>query len=422
MSSEAAPGRVPARGTARFGFVPSNGSQVGKFVPLMDALRDRGDEVVLLDVDAAHAPAYAARASIASSGYPRETLHPGRFDPRLHWLRQALRRRAIETAFEELLGRSRAEVVVLGFDSFVPGRAFVRVARRCGLPTVLIPDGLVVPANPRYRPGVWARFRDGLTDRLQGTLGIGGPRGRSGVDRILVMNAMGREAFVAMGAALESIVVVGSPEYDALAARLGDGDAEGDEDTIRARLGLNRRPVILFVHQDLHGSERAVVRTLVEAARRVGAVVMVKLHPRGTERAAAWRHWAAGEGIAAEEAVFVDAHCTSIEAVRLAAVCVTAYSTVCLEAFVCRRPVVLVQYANVPYALPYGARYGAALDAGSPEALATAVRAVLTDPGTRARLEAGRVRAVEGELAGLDGRSVQRMLAAIDALPRRRVS
>lgn len=422
MTFDEAPGRFAKspRRPVRFGFVPSNSSHVGKFLPLMEALRDRGDEVVLLDVDGAHREAYAARPQIASSGYPSVALDPGRFDPRLHWLRQAVRRRSIERAFEAVLLQSGAQALVFGFDSFVPGRAFVRTARRRGLPTVLLPDGLVVPSNPRYRPRRGAAIRDCLAEFIQEVLGAGGPRGRSGVDAILVMNAMGRDALEATGAPKDSIHVVGSPEYDSLAARLRLTDDAHEAEAVRARLGLDRRPVILFAHQSLDGWERVIVRTLVDAARSAGAIVLTKLHPRGTERADDWRRWAEGEGIAPGEAVFFDTQCTSIEALGVAAVCVTAYSTVCLEAFVCRRPVVLVQYANVPYALPYGARYGAALDAGSPEDLVAGVHAALADPDARARLEAGRSRAIDGEMGGLDGRSVERMLGVIDGLLARR--
>jgi glycosyltransferase involved in cell wall biosynthesis len=408
------------RPVTRFGFVPSNSSQVGKFRPLMDALRSRGDEVVLLDVDTAYGAAFAARAQIEASGYPSEALAPVPLDPDAHWLRQALRRSAIERAFDDLLVRSAVDVLVFGYDSFAVARAFVRVGKQHDLPTVLIPDGLVVPPNPRYRRNPFAALRDGVVETLLRALGAGSGRGRSGVDAVLVMNSMGREALVAGGVPPETIHVVGSPEYEALAARVRSVDDAGEAEAVRARLGLDRRPVILFAHQDLHGNERGVVRTLVEAGRRAGAVVLVKLHPRASARAADWILWAEREGIGQADAVFVGAQCTSIEAVRVAALCVTAYSTVCLEAFVCGRPVVILQYANVPYALPYAARYGAVVDAGSPAELIREIIAVLRDPGVRARLEAGRPRAIAGELGGLDGGSVERMLQAIDALRARR--
>ncbi|HEV8201422.1 MAG TPA: hypothetical protein VGS03_15505 [Candidatus Polarisedimenticolia bacterium] len=404
------------RPATRFGFVPSNSSHVGKFRPLMDALRGRGDEVLLLDVDAANGAAFAARPQIGSSGYPSEALAPVPVDPDAHWLLQALHRGAIERAFDELVNRSCVDVLVFGYDSFAVARAFVRVGKRHELPTVLIPDGLVVPANPRYRRNPAAALRDGVVELLLRGLGAGSVRGRSGVDAILVMNSMGREALVAGGVPPETIHVVGSPEYEALAARVRSMNDAGEGEAVRARLGLDRRPVILFAHQDLHGIERGVVRTLVDAGRRVGAVVLVKLHPRASDRAADWILWAEREKIGPRDAVFVGAQCTSIEAVRVASVCVTAYSTVCLEAFVCGRPVVIVQYANVPYALPYAARYGAVLDAHSPAELVAGTIAVLRDPGVRDRLEAGRPRAIAGELGGLDGGSVDRMLQAIDAV------
>jgi hypothetical protein len=396
-------------------FVPSNSSHVGKFRVLMDALKERGDDVRLLDVDAAHPGALAARPQIQATGYPAESLPAGGYDPNAHWTHQMMQRGQVERAFATVLERIRADAILFGFDSFVSGRAFVRVARARGIPTLLIPDGLVVPPNPRFRQATWEGARDGFVEITQRWFRAGGPRGLSGVDGILVINAMGREVMIGQGVPADAIHVVGSPEYDDLAARLRTADAIADPEEVRRRLGLaGHGPVILFAHQTLDGSERSLVRTMVAAARRCGAVVLTKFHPRGGEKPEEWRSWAAQEGMGPGEAVFAASECTSIEALSVASACVTAYSTVSLEAFVCARPLVLIHYANVPYALPYGTRYGAALDAHSPRELEDALVAAVTDETVRRRLEAGRIKAIEGELGGLDGKSIERMMAAID--------
>jgi hypothetical protein len=398
-------------------FVPSSSSHVGKFRPLMDAMRDRGDDVRLLDVDAAHPKVLAAREQIEAAGYPFEVLPAGGYDPDAHWLWQSMQRRHIEEAFARVLEGNRPEVIVLGYDSFVSGRAFVRVARQRGITTVLIPDGLVVAPNPRFRQAAWERARDVLAWFLQRALRAGGPRGLSGVDGILVINAMGRDVLAGLGVPTTSIHVVGSPEYDALAARLGSGADLVARRALRSRLRLSEgRAVVLFAHQTLDGREAALIRTMLRGTRRCGAVLLTKLHPRGHERPETWRAWAEREGIGEDEAVFVHSECTSIEALGIAAACVTAYSTVSLEAFICRCPLVLVQYANVPFALPYGSLYDAALDVENPEQLECAIVAAVRDDEVRRRLEAGSRRAIAGELGGLDGRSVERSMAAIAAM------
>ena len=399
----------------RMAFVPSNSSQMGKFGTIMEALRARGDDVRAINVDAAYEPVFAAATQIESSGFPFERLPDSRFDPNGHWLRQIAQKPHLERAFASVLERIEPDVLVFGNDSFVSGRTFVRAARRRGIATVLIPDGLVVPPNTRHRMSAWGTMRDGMAQFIRRLFHAGGPRGLSGVDGILLINSMGRDVLARQGVAPRRIHVVGSPEYDRLAQTWRrEGDAEEDRD-LRRRLGIPQgRPVILLAHQPLDGRERALIGTIVSAARLHEAVVLTKFHPRGREDPASWRSWAAREGMSAAETHFVVAECTSIEAVRLASVCVTAYSTVSLEALVCGVPLVLVQYLNTPFALAYGREYGAALEAGSPRELVEAITAILTSEATRARLATGRVAAIHGELHDLDGKSVERTMDAID--------
>jgi len=397
-------------------FVPSNSSHVGKFRLLMQALRGRGDDVRLIDVDAALPATLAARSQIEAAGFPHERMPASRFDPDAHWLRQIAQRRHLERSFTSVLERIQADVLVFGFDSFVSGRTFVRVAKAMGFATILIPDGLVVPGNDRYDPGFLAAARDALADAWQRAFRAGGARGLSGVDGILVMNPMGRDTLIGLGVPAANIHVVGSPEYDDLAARLRAAVDRDVVQIVRHRLGLSgERPVILFAHQVLDGTEREMIRAMVMGVRRCGAVLLVKFHPRGRQRPEEWRAWADQEGFGSDDLRFASSECTSIEALLVSSACVTAYSTVALEAFVCDRPLVLIHFANVPYDLPYGRKYGAAIDAHSPRELEAALVAVLTDTETRRTLHAGRERAMDGELGGLDGRSAVRMIAAIDA-------
>lgn len=399
----------------RIWFVPSNGSHLGKFRPLMDALRDRGDDVGLLDVDAAHPAILAARPQIEASGYKHVSLPTSAYDPDAHWLRQAAQRAHLERAFSGLLDGIQADALIFGYDSFVSGRTFIRVARARRIATVLIPDGLVVAANESYRRPALVRAKHLIGDTLQQRLQAGGRRGLSGVDRILVINAMGRNVLVGHGVPADVVAVVGSPEYDALAARRAAGREPRSASRLRRRLGLpEERPVVFFAHQTLDGTDRSLVRAMLRGTRRCGAVLLTKLHPRGEEKPETWRSWAGSEGIPPSEAAFVGGECSTIEALEMSAACITAYSTVSLEAFICGCPLVLIQYVNVPYALPYGRLYGAALDARGPEELERHIVAVVQDAEVRSRLEEGRRKALLGELGGLDGKSVERSIAAIE--------
>jgi hypothetical protein len=141
--------------------------------------------------------------------------------------------------------------------------------------------------------------------------------------------------------------------------------------------------------------------------------LLVKLHPRGDQFPQNWRDWAQREHISPQEAVFVREGCTTVEILQASAACVTAFSTVALEAFVCNCPLVLIQYLDVEFSLPYGRQYGAALDANSPGELADAIVTAVSDEPTRRKLARGRQLAIQGELLGLDGQSSRRIVDAI---------
>jgi hypothetical protein len=109
-----------------------------------------------------------------------------------------------------------------------------------------------------------------------------------------------------------------------------------------------------------------------------------------------------------------------VEAVRLCTVCVTIYSTVAMEALVFRKPLILIQYVNVPYLLPYGQHYGAALEVESPKALEQAIVSLLTDEDAKQRLARGLDVAIEKELLGLNGQSAERMVSELIGLIEKR--
>jgi hypothetical protein len=398
----------------RIWFVPTNTSHVGKFSGLMVALREAGAQVGFLCVDSVLPPGMRALPQVRKSGFPFEQLPATAVNAHAHWLLQVVQRPRLERALKGVLATIRADAIILGFDGDLIGRSMATTARRAGIPIVLIPDGLVVPENPRYRPSLFLRIKRSVRTGLRALLRAGGVRGTSGVNLVLVMNEMGRDTMIGQGVAPDRICAVGSPEYDFLAAAMRDFRADEAIAAIRTRLGIDaQRPVVFFAHQTLDGGERVLIRTIIETARMNGAVALIKFHPRSRESPSDWVTWAARCGFGKQEAVFVREECTSVEAVQACSVCVTVYSTIALEAMICGRPLVLVQYANVPYALPYGERYGAAMDAQSPGELQEAVQRILNRPEVGAQLVRRAREAVAVELCGLDERSQVRMVDAI---------
>jgi glycosyltransferase involved in cell wall biosynthesis len=406
-------------------FAPNNTSHIPKNRAFLDALAGRGERVHLLCIDSLHLDYYAARPQILQSGLPYEELQAGGFDRRAHWLRQAFQRRALARAIQRQLGPLPMDALVVCYDGWVADGTLVQVVRGMGVPVVLIPDGLVLPPNPRFSAGVVQDFKEVVKRWTRRVLGIVGDRGTSGVDLILVMNETGRQEFIRLGVSPERVVTTGSAEYDALARQVRSAGGVQEVREVRERLGLPAdRPIVLFAHQGVvYGTEtaRQLVQDIAAAARSCGAALLVKFHPRSTEYPDAWRQWAAAAGLAGEDLVFVREECTSIEAARLCAVCATAFSTVALEALVCGKPLVLINYLNVPIRLDYGRRYGGAIEAPSPGQLADAIVSVVTDAAVRDRLRRGAERVIQAELGGLDGRSAERMVQAVSGLLERRM-
>jgi hypothetical protein len=246
------------------------------------------------------------------------------------------------------------------------------------------------------------------------TLGVGGVRGTGGVDLILAVDSMSRTAFLDQGVKGARVEAVGSPEFDDLAVALRRPLPPQEEQALRDRLGLAPgRPVVFFVHQDVLDSHtgldlRRFIRDVLPAIRTIGGTFMMKFHPRSPQRPEVWRRWAAAEHISPAEVVFLRDECTTQEASRLCAVCVVCYSTVAYEALLCGKPLVLIHYFRLPHELPFGRRYGAAMDVDHASQLVPAIVQAATDAVLRERLSRGAAEALRQELFGPDGRSADR--------------
>jgi hypothetical protein len=148
---------------------------------------------------------------------------------------------------------------------------------------------------------------------------------------------------------------------------------------------------------------------MVAGLRRCDGTLLVKFHPSSGEDVTEWQGWARKEGFTPEEVVFALEGLLAPEAVRVCHACVTAYSTVALEAMLSRKPVILMQYLPVPHFIQWGETYGAACDVFSHEELERAVFEVMSDPDVCRRLLDNAEVCLQREFGGLDGNSTQRM-------------
>jgi len=401
-------------------FVPSNSRHLGKFRVLLDAMIERGVQVQVLCVDSALRKRDACLHQIEAAGYDHVVLPANDFNPDNHLFWHWFQVEPLYKAVQKALTGHEIDVLLVGGDTGVSGRTVVQAARGLGIPTTLLVDGIVLPPNRRYWPGLVNGLRDRFRVLLRSLMHVCGVRGKAGTDLVLLMNATGRDVLAADGVRPWRLRVVGSTEYDRLAADIREGKANIDERELRARLGIpGDKPVVFFAHHPIgldDAGRRLLVRQVVAGGRRAEACVLVKFHPRSPEDPDAWRRWADAEGMGADDVVFAKSECTSIEAIMLCSALVTMYSTVVLEAMVAGRPLVLVQYLSTRYVLNYGSRYGAALDAKSPEGLQEAIFRAVRDEETRERLLRNAEKVLEREMFGMDGRSVERAIAEITAL------
>ena len=401
-------------------FVPSNSSHTKKNRLLLDRLHAAGCQVCILCLDDVQDGIHSTREQAAATGYPVVDFPRGGFRPCRHWLGEALQRHGLARTARALVKSHSVDVMVFGADTAVVSRTIGRVARECGVFTVLIMDGLVLPSNPACGQGLVSAARRAAGAAVQRLLYHGGPSGTSGADLVLAMSETARQVLIGRGVPPERVRVVGSPEYDELARRAQQEDFLAAGQRVRQRLGIDpRRAVLFFAHQDTMPLEaqRQLVLDMVQAARPCGAAVLVKFHPRGDQWPAEWQPWAAAQGLAPADVVFTRDECTSIEAVQACQACVTVFSTVSLEAMICGKPLVVVQYADAPEMLTYADQYGAAMDARSAVELKAAIVAVLTRPQERQRLLGNAQTALQHELCGPDGKSADRIVGAILQAP-----
>ncbi len=384
----------------------------------MDAMAAE-HKVHLLCIDDVQSSLLAARKTIVETGYPLRQLSVPGFRTDARFLRQLPYRRAIRRAIRVFLASEPIDVLVFGSDVSMVTRMLISQARSANIPSVLIPDGLVLPPNPDYRPPLSLNLRNELKTWVCRKVGLEGLRGESGVEMVLLYNDSARQAFIDRGIAPARVRAVGSPEYEALARTLRDTDQAEElrrSAKLRKSLGLKPDgPVAAFAHQPVATRRdlRQIARAMILAARACGGAAVVKFHPRSSESPQAWRDWARGQGFADDEIAFAKTECTSIDVVTLSTAVVTIFSTVGLEALICKKPLVLVQYLRVVSRLPYDEAYGAALGAVNPGQLQGLIVSALSDHQVQQQLKRNAEVAIDRELLGLDGKSTQRMKRAV---------
>lgn len=277
---------------------------------------------------------------------------------------------AAAVLWDDVLGRADPAVVASTTNAPTPVRAAMAVARRHGRATVLVQHGMLTTQNPDYLDH----------------------------DRYLVWGRADAEAMAELGVDPGHVVVTGPPTLDGLAERAAAARRD------RARAEPAAAPRIVYFPSRSGGrfvsdaTAKAMLDAVEQASRRVGAHLVVKVHPSDDS-----------EVFAASGAEVVrggDAH----RLVEAADVVVVATSTVGFEACALDRPVVVLAAPGVPPPPEYE-RHGAAAVAADAEGLVAAVERSLAD--LDGSLRAGRAALVDAVFGGLRPGAARRSAEAL---------
>jgi hypothetical protein len=327
-----------------------------------------------------------------------------------------------------------AAVVVIQ-DTLLLERFLVREANRRGRGTLVVQWAFTFPQTT-YDLLNEIRKGGGRTTTEIGRPTTAGKRGLSVVSRLLyafvqrilgvkfdlvrsygggearvfaVMGETFRDQFLAQGVRKERIEVTGHPLHDAaLAQRAANSTENRRELELAFGLPVEAR-VVLYASQPVLWRAVLTRAELAQNVRAIGEAVselgpdfwlVIKLHPRES----------LDDYTSVAESGLPIRLVQQAEIAELIAACeafISSSSSTVLLAMMLDKPIVTVNFNNVPH-FDYYEKVGGTLHVKTREAIGQALRLVLTDEPTRARLAAERTE-VLSRYARLDGRATERL-------------
>lgn len=297
-------------------------------------------------------------------------------------------------SYEEMstaLEATRPGLALLYAESSGWGRAAVAACRAHGVPSLALQHGILYPGYYSY-----------LHDPDEADC----PR----PDQTAVFGEAARRFLVEQGGyAPESLIVTGSPKFDALLAL-----ARGlDRDALRRGLGVAPGEKLLLVAsrfrgiRETHQSIGSAFPSLLAAAMALpGVHLLVKPHPAESGEAYERAIQRAGAG----RARVLGSRADLLELLVAMDALVTVESLSAVEALVVGRPVLIL---NLPTNLAELVEQGMALGVAAGEDPREALRSLLFDAATERRLAAARERYLGDVAHGVDGQATARIVALV---------
>lgn len=325
--------------------------------------------------------------------------------------RQANLRRQIRKAFRIL----QPDLVILADDVHFIMQQIVKIAKKAGVPVLLIQDRLHGRGTARNgvvenrRPHRFGKVL--LHNMPKVTNGHVREHGSAGCDRICVMGESSRRRLIHLGVQPDSIRITGQPRYDHIRS-LPHGFELQQEDS-------HQRHTILFLSQPLSSQgdfstfyEDQMLESVIKVVHELGDSfeLLIKLHSSEPENR--YHHILrrlGGHQITTTKYISLE------ECLGESCLVLGAPSDRVLEAILFRLPIITLNYLGSPDDIPY-AEAGAALSIQKPDKLKQAVLDALCHAVLRKRISNGQEQFLREQLYRLDGKACQRVADVIREL------
>ncbi len=385
-------------------FVPLNTNHVEIFASVATALN--ADYAVLCHDLVSEAEGYRTEALLKGKGLPYCHL-PARVErlPTDGLVRRAVSALRIRSGVAQVLDRLRPRVVVLGIDHDPIAASCIDAARRRGVKSVVLQEGLIRPQDLGRR----SRCRAEPIHRIARACGLHlayAEFASRPVDALLVSGNRACRILERHGVPRQRMVIVGQPKYDSFLRRAASVPprASGPPTFLFAAPGN-----VLETRENV-----AMLRALAVAGKSSGVKIVVKLHPRGCADPG---QVLAALGTSAPGLEIIKCGDETFDLLSRVDGFITISSTVVLEALLLDKECVILEYLAGPASLgyeEYDAVHLVTEEGTLAEALVAATRS-RKSPENKRRL-------LMDELCCLDGKASQRAARFLEDFGRRPAS
>lgn len=244
---------------------------------------------------------------------------------------------------KDFLEQTSPDLVLLALDNDPIARIFIKESKRRRIKTVLVQEGLIRPHEYTKRETYISDYFYKMMNLLGIYLAYTIKYGTGGCDKILVAGKIASDILKKRGVPGNSISVVGLPKYDGFLKKIKD-----------VQPVLNQQKIYLFaastkiVHDDRNVK---FMKSLVEAAEKLGLYLIIKLHPRTARKSSEIYDIIKPEGISCFE--IIKEGDETFDLLKKAYALITVSSTVILEALMMNKECIVANYLAEESRLEY---------------------------------------------------------------------